>query len=278
MHQNYTKYNTETPPKYHQTFTGKERDSETGFSYFGARYYDSDLMTGWLSVDPMADKYPSLSPYAYCAWNPVKLVDPDGRDVWEVDTKGNITCKEKSNKHYLYSINEQGKRSNFVELSDEKILQQLSKYETANEYDAFGSVIRTAKLRTATSKNKDDIAKLFHFLASNTNVEWSLFSFEKNNVSEYGIGTFQFNNLAPGPYYLKKMSDFTVKSMIHSHPKPSTNLEEMNSMYGDKSVSTGCSFNYYVYMTKSTNLYKVKGNKIVDCGKQVNYKSLMKYF
>ena len=34
--------------------TGKERDSETGFSYFGARYYDSDLMTGWLSVDPMA--------------------------------------------------------------------------------------------------------------------------------------------------------------------------------------------------------------------------------
>ena len=61
-----------------QFFTGKERDSETGFSYFGARYYDSDLMTGWLSVDPMADKYPSLSPYAYCGWNPIKLVDPDG--------------------------------------------------------------------------------------------------------------------------------------------------------------------------------------------------------
>ena len=60
------------------TFTGKERDSETGFSYFGARYYDSDLMTGWLSVDPMADKYPSLSPYAYCALNPIRVVDPNG--------------------------------------------------------------------------------------------------------------------------------------------------------------------------------------------------------
>lgn len=33
-------------------------------------------MTMWLSVDPMADKYPSISPHAYCAWNPVKLVDP----------------------------------------------------------------------------------------------------------------------------------------------------------------------------------------------------------
>ncbi len=62
------------------TFTGKERDEETGYGYFGARYMDHELMTMWLSVDPMADKYPSISPYAYCAWNPVKLVDPDGRE------------------------------------------------------------------------------------------------------------------------------------------------------------------------------------------------------
>ncbi|MBQ3946162.1 MAG: RHS repeat-associated core domain-containing protein [Alphaproteobacteria bacterium] len=61
--------------------TGKERDAETGYSYFGARYMDHELMTMWLSVDPMADKYPSISPYAYCAWNPVKLVDPDGCEI-----------------------------------------------------------------------------------------------------------------------------------------------------------------------------------------------------
>ena len=60
------------------TFTGKERDSETGYSYFGARYYDSDLMTGWLSVDPQSDKFPNISPYNYCNWNPVKLKDSDG--------------------------------------------------------------------------------------------------------------------------------------------------------------------------------------------------------
>ena len=79
MCQNYIKYNTETPPKTPFTSTGKERDSETGFSYFGARYYDSDLITGWLSVDPMADKYPNISPYSYCHNNPVKLIDPDGK-------------------------------------------------------------------------------------------------------------------------------------------------------------------------------------------------------
>ena len=68
----------------------EQRDEETGFGYLphqarqahhGARYMDHELMTMWLSVDPMSDKYPSISPYAYCAWNPVKLVDPDGRDV-----------------------------------------------------------------------------------------------------------------------------------------------------------------------------------------------------
>ena len=63
------------------SFTGKERDKETGYGYFGARYMDHELMTMWLSVDPLSDKYPNISPYAYCAWNPVKLVDPDGEDM-----------------------------------------------------------------------------------------------------------------------------------------------------------------------------------------------------
>ena len=65
----------------------EERDEETGYGYFGARYMDHELMTMWLSVDPMADKYPSISPYAYCVWNPVKLVDPDGREINPVYTR-----------------------------------------------------------------------------------------------------------------------------------------------------------------------------------------------
>ena len=58
-------------------FTGKERDMETGYDYFGARYYSSSLPL-WLSPDPLPDKYPSISPYAYCNWNPIKYIDPDG--------------------------------------------------------------------------------------------------------------------------------------------------------------------------------------------------------
>ena len=68
------------PPAESHTFSAKERDPETGLSYFGSRYYSSDLSI-WLSVDPMSDKYPSLSPYVYCADNPVKLVDPNGEEI-----------------------------------------------------------------------------------------------------------------------------------------------------------------------------------------------------
>jgi RHS repeat-associated protein len=41
-------------------FNGKEKDDETGYNYYGARDYDSEKIS-WLSVDPMSDKYPSLS-------------------------------------------------------------------------------------------------------------------------------------------------------------------------------------------------------------------------
>ena len=62
------------------SFNGKEKDYESGFHYYGSRYYNSELSM-WLSTDPMSDKYPSLSPYNYCADNPVKFIDPNGREI-----------------------------------------------------------------------------------------------------------------------------------------------------------------------------------------------------
>ena len=42
-----------------------------------------DPLTGsWLTPDPLAHKYTSLSPYAYCAGNPVSFVDPDGARLY----------------------------------------------------------------------------------------------------------------------------------------------------------------------------------------------------
>ena len=46
-----------------------------------APHATTDDVSKWLSPDPLSDKYPDISPYAYCGWNPVKYIDPDGRDV-----------------------------------------------------------------------------------------------------------------------------------------------------------------------------------------------------
>jgi len=62
-------------------FSGKERDEETGLLYFGARYQDSKYGI-WYSVDPLAEKYPNISSYVYCANNPVMYIDPDGRKLF----------------------------------------------------------------------------------------------------------------------------------------------------------------------------------------------------
>ncbi|MBO4740768.1 MAG: hypothetical protein J5605_03880 [Bacteroidales bacterium] len=63
------------------TFTGKEKDIETGYYYFGARFDNVDL--GFMSVDPQFDNLPSITPYNYCLWNPVILHDPDGEfPIW----------------------------------------------------------------------------------------------------------------------------------------------------------------------------------------------------
>jgi RHS repeat-associated protein len=61
-------------------FTSKERDTETGLDYFGARYYMPALVR-WGSVDPLAEKHLEWSPYNYVLNNPLTLIDPDGRQV-----------------------------------------------------------------------------------------------------------------------------------------------------------------------------------------------------
>ena len=61
-------------------FTGKELSEESGEYDFGARFLDP-IPGRFTTIDPLAEKYYSLSPYAYCAGNPMSFVDPDGRTI-----------------------------------------------------------------------------------------------------------------------------------------------------------------------------------------------------
>ena len=65
-------------------FTAKEFDSETGLYYFGARYFDPRLAI-WMGVDPLWEKWFFVGAYTYTLGNPVRFIDPDGRDVVAFD-------------------------------------------------------------------------------------------------------------------------------------------------------------------------------------------------
>ena len=60
-------------------FNGKELDRETNLSYYGARYLDMKTSI-WLNVDPVAEKYPNVGGYVYAFNNPVRFIDPDGKE------------------------------------------------------------------------------------------------------------------------------------------------------------------------------------------------------
>jgi RHS repeat-associated protein len=74
---------------YRYGFGGQERAHEFGRDTYAyeARMY-SALLGRWMSVDPLAVKYPAWSSYNYCLNNPIIFVDKDGRDTWYYTQSG----------------------------------------------------------------------------------------------------------------------------------------------------------------------------------------------
>ena len=148
------------------TFSAKEKNSETGLSYFGSRYYSSDLSI-WLSVDPQSDKYASLSPYVYCADNPVKLVDPNGEKFRLIGRKTNIAFRnyllsykgvDCENIYEAFSLDYNN--SNVIMFKDPNITY---KQFASNYYETTGEKL----------KNKD-AKKLFNAIKSDVFIEVNL--------------------------------------------------------------------------------------------------------
>ncbi len=224
---------TDGSAPYHTfTFTGKERDEETGYGYFGARYMDHELMTMWLSVDPMSDKYPSMSPYSYCAWNPMKLVDPDGREIDDYFSKSG---------KYLGSDNA---TTNNVRIMSEDIWNGLQKDPMGRIDKNVGYVLST-DFATASQKEMSPESQLNVYKHYNpTNYELKNLD---NGGKTFGMRTTQSN-----------MEDPVIKIRVKGNSlgiKVCNNAEEIKNLFAhEKGHIQQCQtigFSVYKQLTKS---------------------------
>ena len=209
------------------TFSAKEKDAETGYSYFGSRYYNSDLSI-WLSVDPMADKYPSLSPYVYCANNPIKLVDPNGEE-WYVNQDGYIKEGDNKDDHTLYAV--KGKENTFgdrltYQRGDRKG-QDISMPIDDDVMKSFNTDENGYSKMDLTGK-EDAGLNMMRFLSRNTDVEWSFWGGQDKEGNDFAtMATSHKKDSDPGSTNpvknasIKQTSNHQtpLKFFIHSHPR-----------------------------------------------------------
>ena len=186
------------------TFSGKEKDVETGYSYFGARYYDSGLSI-WLSVDPMSDKYPSMSPYTYCANNPVILVDPDGEDIWTISEDGTINREINTKIDRIDVVDGEGNITKGTEAKYGTIKQHTLKGEktTIDYFEIKG----------------DELAKeTFENIANNSNKkEWTHAKIGTENSGRNIVGTSHEEGSTIVGSFLRE-TGYTLKEVNHYHP------------------------------------------------------------
>ena len=194
-------------------FNGKELDEETGLYYFGARYYNPKYVL-WLSCDPQSENKLWTSSYSYAKNNPLRFIDPDGNDEWEINGKGVILKNIKTDKHdAIFLVDASGKRT--FGKSIYFLLGSINKVSTQdNAPDISYDVYQIRGDKTAMA--------LFKYFARNTSVEWSLL--QTGTAGENGLNfiiTSHEEKVEHGMVGLvenKLRYGYTLRKSIHSHP------------------------------------------------------------
>ena len=211
------------PPENPFKFIGKITAGGIGRGIydFGARYYIPSSPR-WLMMDPLAEKYYSISPYAYCAGDPVNRIDQGGEDWYSVNESGEyvlIESRPDDNYDRLFTTFEMAPPdfTNSIIIRDRSILPSL-----------------VSSNRISSSSNCRDIENIFFFLADSFNeIEWGLYT----DGVQYAIVTAHSNSHVSSPF------NNTIRKM-HSHPNtPPNDREEIESMgywfYDDRPFKDG---------------------------------------
>jgi RHS repeat-associated protein len=225
---------------YRYGFNGKEGDDEVKGDDnqvdFGARPYDP-RSGRWLSVDPMAGKYPGWSPYNFVLNTPLILIDPDGMepdDWYKKDGKYYFDpTLNKSNKDTWFAEN--NIRGEYI---GESFMEELGQY-TAVNYKSDGAITFSSDKKNMNSLVELEKYAMTHLSEYGFDQERMAVMLEdkililpayKNTVNQaYGKGwyNYEFNN---GSILNNNCNcDWSEKiiSTVHTHPGGSMNPSGM---------------------------------------------------
>ncbi len=181
--------------------------------------YNSELSL-WLSVDPLSDKYPNLSPYVYCANNPVRLVDVDGREIYEFDNYGNYIRTIMCEGHDAVCIVNLDTKD--VAYSQPYANGTISQLETDIYVNSANPDLQTANLFQV---NSAEIAtEIFEFIANNSNVEWGVVKNARTDDGPYTnfIGTNRANHANTITSIIDVRGYSLNGEVVHNHPSGTT--------------------------------------------------------
>ena len=132
------------PEKQPYKYNGKELDRMFGLDTYdySARMYDP-AMGRFMTMDPLAEKYYSISPYAYCNNNPVRFTDPTG--MWIEDEDGFHTRSEDEIRQFVQQNQQRQEKFSFDNVS--------------GFFKAMGNVLETAFQETFFEKQSTPSGK-----------------------------------------------------------------------------------------------------------------------
>ena len=208
-----------TGETFRQGFTGQEDqgpDFSLPYTDYGARQY-SPALRRWLVPDPMSEKYYGISPYAYCAGDPVNLVDPKGMDYWILSRDGSLThlCDNKENRLYAVDKDNRITGEYFQDYTTNRLFEQLkNKYSKTDE-----NKHKTYNVSSVENLSGNVALQLFKFLSDNTYVEWAM-----HGTTEFTVGTL--HDSSDGGNWSMYGLDSRPKFSIHSHPGDNYTTDE----------------------------------------------------